>query len=587
MEESRLIFASDHHPLIFVNMCGRTAISLFGGKSSAVVIDKEGSIILLTKNNLTNDDKDVDAKKLYKGMMPVDVAILRDTIFVVDSKGHLYYSRISQGKLNTFNYVKELQGELIVSVSGKSNHCFAITDDGRVFGYGSNNKCKLGLPSSKTRCDKFTEITSLNEYKIVSAFAGENHSFFKTSTGKILGCGNNSSGQLFLDIKSDIVYPPVELPSCYNNHFFIAGYELSFAINENEIPPNIPNRRSCDYCLPKLITKNVVNPSSSTGENSTKTKKTPEQEIIELHEEFAAKENNYKLQINELEKKLENVTQNATKEVEKKESINIQLEILDEKKLKMLHQIKRIGRGATSEVFEVSRETHLAQKFFFFDDEIDIKNMKKLFNEYQILSKLKSPYIIKTYGMSFGTETEQPSILLELCASNLKENLKNLNDEERCHVISEVSQGMKDVHKAGLIHCDLKLENILLDEENHVKLSDFGLSTLIKSDTMTSRSQIAGTLKYMAPELVLERTDYDEKVDVYAFGVLVYAIVTKGEFPKISLVDVGNGKKAEIPSNITEFTRKLIDRCWSFNSSDRPSFEEICELLRGNENKLI
>lgn len=191
MEESRLIFASDHHPLIFVNMCGRTAISLFGGKSAAVVIDKEGSIILLTKNNLTNDDKDVDAKKLYKGMMPVDVAILRDTIYVVDSKGHLYYSRISQGKLNTFNYVTELQGELIVSVSGKSNHCFAITVDGRVFGYGGNNKCKLGLPSSKTRCDKFTEITSLNEYKIVSAFAGENHSFFKTSTGKILVCGNN------------------------------------------------------------------------------------------------------------------------------------------------------------------------------------------------------------------------------------------------------------------------------------------------------------------------------------------------------------------------------------------------------------
>ena len=278
-----------------------------------------------------------------------------------------------------------------------------------------------------------------------------------------------------------------------------------------------------------------------------------EQEMVKLHNEFKSKEENYKLHIKDLEKKLKK------QETEKNELPNNQIEILDEKKLKQFNQIKKIGRGSTSEVFEVSREKHYAQKFLFFEDETDIENMKKLLNEHYILSKLNSPYIIKTFGMSFGTETEQPSIILELCSSNLKQRLKYLNDVERCRVICEVSKGMRDVHSAGLIHRDLKLENILLDEENHVKLSDFGFCTLIKSDTMTSRSIITGTLKYMAPELILEKTDYDEKVDVYAFGVVVYVIAMNGEFPKISIIDVGNGKKAEILSTMTTFTRELIN----------------------------
>ncbi|KAK8840241.1 hypothetical protein M9Y10_031186 [Tritrichomonas musculus] len=147
---------------------------------------------------------------------------------------------------------------------------------------------------------------------------------------------------------------------------------------------------------------------------------------------------------------------------------------------------------------------------------------------------------------------------------------------------------MKEVHSIGIIHRDLKLENILLDENNKIKVSDFGLCTLITLDSETmSRTQMTGTLKYMAPELVNESSDYNEKVDVYSFGVVVFLILNNGEFPKISIVDVGIGKKAEIPSQITEFSRSLINKCWSFKADDRPSFAEICQMLKGNENKII
>ena len=61
----------------------------------------------------------------------------------------------------------------------------------------------------------------------------------------------------------------------------------------------------------------------------------------------------------------------------------------------------------------------------------------------------------------------------------------------------------------------------------------------------------------------------------------------KGEFPQISLVNVGIVKKAIIPESVTEFTRDLINSYWSFDPSDSPSFNEICKKMKGNENKII
>ena len=204
------------------------------------------------------------------------------------------------------------------------------------------------------------------------------------------------------------------------------------------------------------------------------------------------------------------------------------------------------------------------------------------------LSVAEIASIVRAVGFCFGDSGHSPSILLEFCASNLKRRIKKLTASERVGVIVEVSSAMESVHSAGVIHRDLKLENILLDDDNHAKVSDFGLSGFIEQESGGwSRTQMVGTASYMAPELVQGRKDYDEKVDVYAFGVVVFMIVTKGERPGISAFDVGNGKKAAIPMSVSRFSRNLIEKCWSFKASDRPSFSEINDLLRGNEDKLI
>ena len=151
-----------------------------------------------------------------------------------------------------------------------------------------------------------------------------------------------------------------------------------------------------------------------------------------------------------------------------------------------------------------------------------------------------------------------------------------------------MSDAMKEVHEAGVMHRDLKPENILLDRNKSVKLSDFGLSTLIALDTDTlSRTQMSGTLQFMAPEILQGRKDYDEKVDVYSFGVVVYFTATGGEYPAFNLTDVVIGKRVKIPSTLTEFTRQILNECLSPNAKDRPSFKDLHERLKENESKLI
>ena len=216
------------------------------------------------------------------------------------------------------------------------------------------------------------------------------------------------------------------------------------------------------------------------------------------------------------------------------------------------------------------------------------ESFKHFFQEFEVIFKLNHPNIVKAYEFCFGDSTHSPSYILEYCPNNLKKCIERIQKSERKRIIIELSSAMEKVHSIGIIHRNLKLENILLDEEDHVKLIDFGDYALIKDETESmDRTQNVGSIHFMAPELIQGKKDYNEKVDVYSFGVIVYMILTKGEYPKINILDVGIGKKANIPSNASKFSKELIDKCWSFKPSDSPSFTGICLMLQENEEKLI
>ena len=125
---------------------------------------------------------------------------------------------------------------------------------------------------------------------------------------------------------------------------------------------------------------------------------------------------------------------------------------------------------------------------------------------------------------------------------------------------------MRYIHLRGFMHRDLKPSNILLNNEYEVRISDFGLAREDNLDTYQSKG--VGTLRFMAPELLVEEDDDDEdegekkakytnKVDVYSFGITLIFIIT-GKYPKFNVLNMAKGSTPRLPSSVPNCVSELI-----------------------------
>ena len=140
---------------------------------------------------------------------------------------------------------------------------------------------------------------------------------------------------------------------------------------------------------------------------------------------------------------------------------------------------------------------------------------------------------------------------------------------------------MKYIHFRHIIHRDLKPSNIIIANDGTIKICDFGVSKLMTSEAHSITGGV-GKPKFMAPEIVNEE-DYDEKVDVYSFGVLLFFLLNNGDLSKIKIVDIFRGKKIDLPEKFTQFTKNLIYDCLKIESKDRPSFKDILRWMEEND----
>ena len=158
-------------------------------------------------------------------------------------------------------------------------------------------------------------------------------------------------------------------------------------------------------------------------------------------------------------------------------------------------------------------------------------------------------------------------------------------DTKKLISIYGIAIGMSYLHHHNILHRDLKPENILIDDYLHPKISDF-LST---SMNIQSQKGLKGTPIYMAPEILSEEK-YSKSSDVYAFAFIVYEIMTCSEpIQKCNLITLIKkicieGYRPDISIEVPPSYRDLIERCWSQEPSERPTFDEIVEELKTKDD---
>ena len=253
-------------------------------------------------------------------------------------------------------------------------------------------------------------------------------------------------------------------------------------------------------------------------------------------------------------------------------------------KLEDFNLIRLIGVGSYGKVYVASKNSSkiLYAIKVLNKKKIDTKNLRKSINtERTLLSNLNHPFIMK---LNYAFQTKQSLYFItnfmhggELNYHIYKEKNNYFSEEKTKFYAAEIILGLDYLHKNNCIYRDLKPENVLIDKNGHIKLTDFGLSKLCEEFPCKTNS-LCGTPEYLAPEILFEK-DYGIEVDWWSLGVLIYEMLS-GYLPFRIMPDEKitknvYKKKIKIFNHFSYAAKDLVRKLLEYNPKKRIRFEQI------------
>ncbi len=242
--------------------------------------------------------------------------------------------------------------------------------------------------------------------------------------------------------------------------------------------------------------------------------------------------------------------------------------------------IGQLGRGATGVVYRALDHTlnrEVAVKIL--NPTLAQTDVLKRFKaEATVLASLNHPEIATLYEL-FWSDT-QLLMVMELVRGetleHLCERLGPLPPERAAYLVDRILWALEHAHRAGIVHRDLKLANVMVTELGHVKIMDFGVARVRGAEHVTVDGYVVGTPAYMPPEQALGQ-DVDERADLYSVGVIFYRLVT-GALPLVADTPVGTLQKqiAEDPAplglhrdGLPAWSETIVQRALAKSPADR------------------
>lgn len=237
--------------------------------------------------------------------------------------------------------------------------------------------------------------------------------------------------------------------------------------------------------------------------------------------------------------------------------------------------------------------SHICKKVIKYkSSQITDKDVQKVLQKYNDIYSTNHLCLCQAYGISTSSEKQLTTVSLyyEYIEYGMNDLLSvRINNTMKTKIVIDIVHAMSFLHKKGMMHRDLKVENVMFNSIFETKIADFGMveikESAIKDYSFVNDSLSRGTeaLEFMSPEMI-KGDKYDNKTDIYSFGVLLYFLFV-GSLPHQEIEDKLNAKKISLPSqspSISSFCINVISKCLSFDPSDRPSFENILDEMRKN-----
>lgn len=270
---------------------------------------------------------------------------------------------------------------------------------------------------------------------------------------------------------------------------------------------------------------------------------------------------------------------------------------------------EKLGCGATSVVYRgfVRERTHGRTQWPRMEVAVKVLNYnprsldekKKFIREVTLPMKLNSPTLMLPLQFNAGPELWYIVTARARCSldSVIKDEAKGVsmkwtnssgqtvqwNDTKRFICAYGIAVAICTLHENKMIHRDIKPANVLLDENMHPKVGDFGLMRKMPKEAVEMTANV-GTPLYLAPEL-WKGDIYSEAVDVYAYGILVYELLTlEAPFREARTImglrkTVLSGQRPEFSAYVSPEWANLITSCWQEDPAKRPTMRSIVETL--------
>ena len=251
--------------------------------------------------------------------------------------------------------------------------------------------------------------------------------------------------------------------------------------------------------------------------------------------------------------------------------------------------LKLLGVGGMGSVYRVhdrELDRDVALKLIRGDIANNPQTLERFKREIQLSSRVTHKNVLRAFDLG---ETEGIKYLtMEYVEGDdlagLLKREKRLPIPRVLAIFRQICEGLQAAHQKGVIHRDLKPQNVMIDAQDHVYLMDFGLAKMVEQSGMTQTGAVVGTPYYMSPEQVKGETAGPQS-DIYSLGVILYEMVT-GAVPftgkSVFEVMMQRMQKAPPPAaqanpEIPGYLQKILDRCLAVDPAVR--YQSAAEIL--------